>query len=149
VPAGDREEALTECVWLQDLHTNWTSPETAANISSIPAAASDPDGAFLQELLLWRQQRIASVEWELARLMKVWNISSVELNEAAAQQHAAQEDEAGDVAEDDAGRGASGSGNGAAIDSDFESDSSDPWQRMLDWMRHNGALVSSMLRRWV
>jgi hypothetical protein len=130
-----------------ELHTNWTDPELTANISSMQPVASDPGGAFLQQLLLWRQQRIASVEWELARLMTEWKISSKDLKEAAAQHLALQEIEAGNA--DDVGLDAGGSGDGAAIDGDFGSDSSDPWQRMLDWMRHNGALVSSMLKRWV
>ncbi len=32
--------------------------------------------------------------------------------------------------------------SGSSIGSNFSSNSTDPYQRMIEWMRHNGAVVS-------
>lgn len=45
----------------------------AAEVAARGAAASDPDGCFLQQLLAWRQQRQAAVAGEIARLQRMKN----------------------------------------------------------------------------
>lgn len=94
-------------------------------------AASDPSGAFLEQLRSWRQQRIAAVEYELGRLSGLWNISSIEIDLQAQKQGMVN------FGTDTLKAG------GSRIDSNFTSSSSNPWQRLLDWMQHNGAVVST------
>lgn len=83
--------------------------------------------------MLWREHRIAAVEWELGRLSDAWNISSSELLALTDRQHAAG-----------LAAGPTGQQSKYAIRKDFESNSTDPWQRLLGWMRHNGAIVSAV-----
>jgi len=83
--------------------------------------------------MLWREHRIAAVEFELGRLSDAWNISSSELLALTDRQHA------GGLASGHAGQQSK-----YALRKDFESNSTDPWQRLLDWMRHNGAIVSAV-----
>lgn len=130
VSAATREEAVAEALWLVQLHANWTSPAVTANVTSMQPAPSDPSGAFLEQLRLWREQRIASVEFELGRLAELWNISSSEIDV-----HAQRQDNVAKFGADTLKAG------GSRIDGNFSSNSTDPWQRLLDWMRHNGAVV--------
>jgi hypothetical protein len=62
----------------------------------------------------------------------MWNISSSEI-----QLHVQLQQNAANFGAETLMVGRSG------IDSNFSSNSSDPWQRLLDWMRHNGAVVSN------
>jgi hypothetical protein len=129
---GTRDEALSETIFLFELLQNRTDPADVANITSIAPIPSDPSGTFLAQLLAWRQQRLDAIEWELRHLSTAWNISETEIQQQL--QHAREHDENGEVY-----RGLAQGGQN--IDSNFSSNSSDPWQRMLDWMRHNGAVV--------
>lgn len=135
-PTANREEALAESVWLVQLHRNLSDPAAAANITALKPAAWDADGAFLSQLLRWREQRIAAIEWELGRLSADWNITAGEL---AAAGDKVKLSEAGYGGASDA---SGSSGSDGVILMDFESESEDPWERMLAWMRHNGAVVS-------
>lgn len=133
--AGDRDEALTECVFLLELHQNRTNATINANITATQPVPSDPSGKFLKQLLNWRQNRIDAIKWELQRLSEAWNITQQELQELLEQQQQQQR-------ADGAAGFTAHPGGAVLIDPNFSSNSSDPWQRMLDWMRHNGAVVS-------
>lgn len=144
-PAGSRDEALSEAVFLLELHQNRTQNATqTANISALQPVPWDASGSFLTQLRQWRQQRLSAIDWELSRLLTEWGISRQEVQELLLEQQQQQQEEEGGAGAGVLG-GAGGAGQYRVVDGRFSSNSSDPWQRMLDWMRHNGAVVSVCL----